>query len=141
MSQLPFFVYGTLRQGQGNHRLVASALDGVREARLPRHRLYAAGIPYVAESRDRGCAVAGELLLIRPGEYEAARERLDRLEGYRPPACQLYVRAACRVEFRDQPGGPWHECDAWVYRGGADFDYRDDLLVPGGDWAAARRAA
>jgi gamma-glutamylcyclotransferase (GGCT)/AIG2-like uncharacterized protein YtfP len=141
MSHLPFFVYGTLRPGQSNHRLVVSALHGVREARLPCHRLYAAGIPYVAESRDPGCTVAGELLLIRLDEYETARVRLDRLEGYRPPACQMYVRTACRVEFREHPGGLWRECDAWVYRGGADFDYCDDLLVPGGDWVASRHAA
>lgn len=141
MGQLPFFVYGTLRQGQGNHRLVAASADAVREALLPRHRLYASGIPYVAETGDPGCAVTGELLLIRPGEYDEVMARLDRLEGYRPPACQLYVRTACRVLFRDQPGGPWRECEAWVYRGGADFGYRDDLLVPGGDWVAARQAA
>jgi gamma-glutamylcyclotransferase (GGCT)/AIG2-like uncharacterized protein YtfP len=141
MTQLPFFVYGTLRSGQDNHPLVAGALDAVREARLPGHLLYASGLPWAAASADPASFVAGELLLVRPGEYAAALDRLDRLEGYRPPGRQLYVRTVCRVEFRDQPGSDWRDCEAWVYIGGDSFPRDPSLLVASVDWVAARRAA
>jgi gamma-glutamylcyclotransferase (GGCT)/AIG2-like uncharacterized protein YtfP len=141
MIQLPFFVYGTLRSGQGNHPLVEGALHAVREARLPGHCLYASGLPWVASGAGPASCVTGELLLVRSGEYQRALERLDRLEGYRPPAYQMYVRTVCRVEFRDQPGEAWHDCDAWVYLGGDSFPRDPGLLVASGDWVTARRAA
>ena len=137
MGQLPFFVYGTLRAGHGNHSVVAGALEAVLEARLPGHQLYAAGLPYIAPSQVAGVTVAGDLLLVRPGDYDRALARLDRLEGYDPPRRQLYVRAACRAQFRAGPGSAWQERDAWVYLGGAFFDYGPGLAVASGDWAEA----
>jgi gamma-glutamylcyclotransferase (GGCT)/AIG2-like uncharacterized protein YtfP len=140
MSQLPFFVYGTLRSGQGNHRLVEGALDALHQARLPGHCLYAEWLPWAAVSGREASCVTGELLLVRPGEYTAALGRLDRLEGYHPPEHELYVRTVCRVEYRDHEGS-WRNCDAWVYLGGDSFPRDPRLLVASGDWVTARRAA
>lgn len=139
-TQLPFFVYGTLRSGQGNHRLVEGTLDALRAARLPGHCLYAHGLPWAAASDAPGAHVTGELLQVRPGDYAAVLDRLDRLEGYHPPRRQLYVRTALRVEYRDPEDG-WQDRDAWVYLGGDSFPRDPALLVASGDWAAARHAA
>jgi gamma-glutamylcyclotransferase (GGCT)/AIG2-like uncharacterized protein YtfP len=139
--QLPFFVYGTLRAGQGNHRVVADALEDVLEARLPGHQLFAFGLPYIAPAEDPGVTVTGDLLLVRPGDYDRALRRLDRLEGYDPPRSQMYVRARCRAQFRAGPGEDWQERDAWVYLGGMSFDYSPALAVASGDFAAVARWA
>src|ERR1039457_3963202 len=127
---LPVFAYGTLRRGHGNHSLLDGGLTAVHEARLPGHCLYSAGLPYIAEAGR--AAVAGDLLVIAPGQYTGVLARLDRLEGFVPPDGGLYVRVARPVLFRPEPDGPWQEGAAWVYHGGSHFDYRDDLLVAGG---------
>jgi gamma-glutamylcyclotransferase (GGCT)/AIG2-like uncharacterized protein YtfP len=141
MDQLPFFVYGTLRLGQGNHRIVEADLEAVREARLPGHVLYGDGLPYIAACGDPASIVTGDLLMVRPGQYERSLRALDRLEGYNPPEYQMYVRTRVRAGFRDGPDGPWQECDAWAYLGGNSFRYHPRLVIASGDWAAARRAA
>ena len=137
---MPFFVYGTLRQGQGNHCLVAASVQGIRTARLTGHSLYSAGLPYAAPSAGPASSVAGDLLLIRPDAYPAVLDRLDRLEGYRPPLSCLYVRTRCVAEYLDRPG-VWLPCPAWVYLAGGSFRLDPDLLVDGGDWAVSRDAA
>lgn len=141
MEQLPFFVYGTLRAGQANHVVVADALQGVLKARLPGHQLYARGLPYIAPAEDPGVTVTGDLLLVRPGDYESALRRLDRLEGYDPPRLQMYVRARCRAQFRAGDGDDWQERDAWVYLGGTSFNYHPACAVASGDFAAVARWA
>jgi gamma-glutamylcyclotransferase (GGCT)/AIG2-like uncharacterized protein YtfP len=140
MDQLPFFVYGTLRSGFGNHRVVDGLLDGVLDARLPRHQLYSRGLAYVAPAGP-GAAVTGELLLVAPACYDQALRRMDRLEGYRPgdPA-SLYERARCRALARGADG-EWREHDAWVYLGGRSFRRDPALAVPSGDWADALAGA
>jgi gamma-glutamylcyclotransferase (GGCT)/AIG2-like uncharacterized protein YtfP len=140
LNQLPFFVYGTLRRGQGNHRVVEADLAGVCEARLPGHVLYGQGLPYIAACGDPGSTVTGDLLMVWPGLYERALRALDRLEGYDPPRVQMYVRTLVRAEFRDAPDGPWQECDAWAYLGGDRFRYDPRLVIASGDWASRRAA-
>jgi gamma-glutamylcyclotransferase (GGCT)/AIG2-like uncharacterized protein YtfP len=141
VERLPVMVYGTLRQGQGNHRLVAASLQGIRAARLPGHILYTDGLPYAVPCGDLGSAVAGDMLLIRPDAYPEVMASLDRLEGYHPPHHSLYIRTRCVAEYQDQPGGSWHPCTAWVYLAGENFSRDARLAVPGGDWIASRDAA
>jgi len=138
--QLPVFVYGTLRRGQCNHRIVGGCLDAVHEARLPAHRLYAHGLPYIAADPAGESTVTGDLLVISAADYAGALAALDQLEGFRPPDGGLYVRAARPVTFRVGQDGPWETASAWVYLGGKRFPYQDDLVVPGGDWLAAQAA-
>jgi gamma-glutamylcyclotransferase (GGCT)/AIG2-like uncharacterized protein YtfP len=141
MDQLPFFVYGTLRRGQGNHRIVEADLEGTRDAQLAGHVLYGDGLPYIAACGDPGSTVAGDLLAVAPARYERALRALDRLEGYDPPHRELYVRTRVRAAFRDEPDAAWQECDAWAYLGGDYFRYDRRLVIASGDWAAACRAA
>jgi gamma-glutamylcyclotransferase (GGCT)/AIG2-like uncharacterized protein YtfP len=133
--QLPFFVYGTLRRGQHNHRITEGMLAGVHAARLSGHVLYEAGLPYIGACGGEG-TVTGDLLVPRPGDYDEVLHRLDRLEGFRPPHGGLYVRIACPVTFAGADGEPWASGQAWVYHGGDRFCYEPRLAVPGGDWAA-----
>jgi gamma-glutamylcyclotransferase (GGCT)/AIG2-like uncharacterized protein YtfP len=139
MEQLPFFVYGTLRRGEGNHRLVQADLEDVREARLPGHVLYAQGLPYIGPSDSLGTVVVGDLLLIRPDWYGQALRALDRLEGYDPPRRAMYVRTRVCAEFSGGPDNAWLECDAWAYLGGDSFPCDPGLVIPSGDWADVRR--
>jgi gamma-glutamylcyclotransferase (GGCT)/AIG2-like uncharacterized protein YtfP len=140
LDQIPFFVYGTLRRGQGNHRVVEADLEAARDARLAGHVLYGDGLPYIAACGDPASVVAGDMLLVRGDRYEQALRALDRLEGYDPPRRQMYVRTLVCAGFRAEDG-TWRECDAWAYLGGAWFRYDPRLVIPGGDWAASRRAA
>jgi gamma-glutamylcyclotransferase (GGCT)/AIG2-like uncharacterized protein YtfP len=140
LDQLPFFVYGTLRRGQGNHHVIEADLEGARDARLAGHVLYGHGLPYIAACGDPGSAVAGDLLLVAPARYERALRALDRLEGYDPPRYALYVRTRVRAAFRDGTDGAWQECDAWAYLGGDSFRYDPRLVIASGDWAARRAA-
>ena len=137
--QRPFFVYGTLRPGQGNYPIVAGLLAAVHGAELDGHLLYEAGLPYIGPCGTEG-TVAGDLLIPRPGDYDEALRRLDRLEGFRPPDGGLYVRKACQVRFAAEPtaDAPWRSALAWVYHGGDRFDYDPCLVVQGGDWTARR---
>lgn len=80
------FVYGTLKRGQPNHRLLTGQ-HFVREAKTePRYRLYDLGpYPGMAEDPRGGVAVTGELW-----EVDAAcLAALDEFEG----VPDLYVRA------------------------------------------------
>lgn len=128
------FVYGTLRPGQSNYRLLRGAVEAEYAALLPGHRMYAQLYPYVAEHPDS--QVVGDLIVIERAAYDEVLASLDSLEGYQPPDRELYVRAARRVWFRLDESAPWRAASAWVYLGGASFDYGDELAVPGGDWRA-----
>jgi gamma-glutamylcyclotransferase (GGCT)/AIG2-like uncharacterized protein YtfP len=132
--EFPVFVYGTLRTGQGNHRVLRPHAAAIHPAILPGHRLFGNGLPYAAPGGVRD-AVIGELVSLFPGTYDQALQELDGLEGIE---YGLYRREALQVRFRcgDQA---WTATTAWVYLGGADFDYSPDLVVPSGDWTRAGR--
>ena len=128
------FVYGTLRRGGGNYRLLDGNTAGEYPAVLPNARLYAAGIPWVTSSPD-GSQVIGELTVLRADVADVVLQRLDRLEGYRP-GCggNLYERLIRPVLFNE--AGRQRRTTAWVYVAGHAARRRlsDHDLVPGGDW-------
>ena len=137
--QLPFFVYGTLRPGQGNYRRflggrtaqeVPAALDG--------HALFDLGIPYVVES-TADVTVVGDLVFVAPQHYEDVLVDLDRLEGYSPRRTGgHYQRQALPVRYQGA-GGSEIAVVAWVYLAGQAVRARllEAYPVPGGDWVAA----
>lgn len=105
--RLPLFVFGTLRQGQRNHHLLAHRYVRMRPARL---HGFARTEPLMIRSRPEG-SVAGELYFIRPDAYEATLRDCDALEGI-PPGRTVgldYCRWRVTVET---PEGP---ADAWAY--------------------------
>lgn len=84
--RLPFFVYGTLRPGEGNY---SWALEGKtsREATavLDGATMYGTrGFPYVILTPGER-QVTGTLCFVRDEEYEETLAALDFLEGYRGP--------------------------------------------------------
>jgi gamma-glutamylcyclotransferase (GGCT)/AIG2-like uncharacterized protein YtfP len=131
----PFFVYGTLRRGQGNYRLLRGRTISEHEAVLPGHALHAAGLPYVVPA-GAGDLVVGELMFVRPSAYADVLATLDGLEGYRPGRTSLYERIAARAQYRC--GDEDRAVEAWVYLAGAHFTPSSATFVASGDWLDAR---
>ena len=99
------FVYGTLKRGLGNHRVIRDAngefVAMVRtEDRLP---LVIDGLPYLLDLPGRGHRVEGELYRVESSEGWAL---LDRLEGHP----NFYRRRVIAVV---EESGQSH--DAWAY--------------------------
>ncbi|MGW2044605.1 gamma-glutamylcyclotransferase family protein [Streptomyces sp. NPDC001858] len=153
--ELPFFVYGTLRPGEVNHDLFLRGRTLREEpARLAGAVLYdGPGYPYaVEEPRERGAAVAGELVTARPEAYARLLADLDRLEEYAPgDPHNLYERVerevVCEVVCgvadgeASPPGGPTHSVRAWVYVAApavAAALRARGKLIKGGDWLTRR---
>ncbi len=137
--QLPFFVYGSLRRGQGNHRLLAGKTVGEHPARLHGCALYTLGLPFATPGGPESYVV-GELMVVAEDHYASVLAALDRLEGYRGPGrTNLYERVSRRVSYTDK-SGQTREAEAWVYLAGADVALCEDDRVAGGDWLQARGA-
>jgi gamma-glutamylcyclotransferase (GGCT)/AIG2-like uncharacterized protein YtfP len=132
---LPFFVYGTLRRGQGNYRRLAGRTAVEYPAVLSGHALYADGLPWVVAAEPEA-RVVGELMVANPGEYVEVLADLDRLEGFRGSArgSNLYERVALEVTFVDESGSAATTM-AWVYTAGDHFsEGRGAVRVEDGDW-------
>src|SRR5690242_2147493 len=72
------FVYGTLKRGQRNHRLLAGQHFEGEAATRPLYRLYDLGrYPCLVEDPANGLAVCGEVWSVD----QATLRRLDELEG------------------------------------------------------------
>ncbi|MFI5620240.1 gamma-glutamylcyclotransferase family protein [Streptomyces sp. NPDC051567] len=131
---LPFFVYGTLRPGEVNHRLFLRGRTVAEEpARLPDAALYdGPGYPYAVPRA--GSAVVGELIAPEPGAYGELLAALDELEEYEGPGRpgNLYDRTVREVLRPD--GTPVR---AWVYLASPllarDLE-ESGTAIPGGDW-------
>ena len=135
---LPFFVYGTLLPGYGNHaRTIRGRLDRVEHSvRLPGARIYhyEFGFPGMVRSPDDSShagAVTGALLYAPVAEYAAVLADCDALEGYTAPGAEgnMYERALVEVVL---PSGDVTR--AWTY-----FSLLDNAAatpVPSGDWHA-----
>ncbi|MBK1702003.1 gamma-glutamylcyclotransferase family protein [Thiococcus pfennigii] len=109
------FVYGTLRRGEVNHRLLADAefLGGHRTE--PCFALYDLGA-YPGLTRGGRTAVVGEVYRVDT----AGLRRLDRLEDYP----RLYTRTPI--------ASPWGPAWIYCYRG----RIQDRPLIRSGDWRA-----
>jgi gamma-glutamylcyclotransferase (GGCT)/AIG2-like uncharacterized protein YtfP len=109
--QLPVFVYGTLRKGFGNYRLLKGKTIK-EECGLIDGAIYPVssngGFPCLVEQKG---VVVGELMYIEPNMYEQVLERLDGLEGYREKdeRYSMYLRRVRTVQTR---GG---NVEAYVY--------------------------
>ncbi|MFF4654626.1 gamma-glutamylcyclotransferase family protein [Streptomyces sp. NPDC001381] len=133
---LPFFVYGTLRAGEANHRRFLRGRTLREEpALLTGAVLYdGPGYPYAVE--EPGGTVTGELVTALPEAYPRLLAELDRLEEYTPgDPRNLYERVARRVTVGDGTA------PAWVYVAAPAVAARlrgRGKLVEGGDWLARR---
>jgi len=77
-----FFVYGTLRPGQWNFRLIAPLVVETMPATLHDHVLYGRLLPFPYAIPGRG-RVVGDVLRVDLGSMPEALRILDALEGYR----------------------------------------------------------
>ncbi|SEM72534.1 gamma-glutamylcyclotransferase family protein [Streptacidiphilus jiangxiensis] len=137
--QLPVFVYGTLRSGQGNYRhILAGHTTSERPAVLHGYKLLDSGVPFAVTGE--GHRVVGEVMDVESSTWAEVLYRLDGLEGYHGREDNsLYVRAVRRVELADGS-----EIDAYVYLASQSTLSGRWLTrapeVPGGDWLAAHAA-
>jgi gamma-glutamylcyclotransferase (GGCT)/AIG2-like uncharacterized protein YtfP len=130
---LPFFVYGTLRAGERNHRLLRGRTLSWTPAELHGALLFLGpGYPFAVVDPAGSGVVRGDLVRIAEQEYGQVLADLDRLESYVPGAPgNLYERVARTV------GGKQGETQAWVYLAGgplAEELLASGLRIPGGDW-------
>src|SRR5262245_10649869 len=85
MTRTRVFVYGTLKRGQRNHRLLSGQHFVSAAETQPRYRLYDQGrYPCLMEDETAGVAVCGEV-------WEVDAATLDRLDEYEG-APALYTR-------------------------------------------------
>lgn len=119
MVRLPIFVFGTLRQSQCNHLLLAGMFDRMRPAKLPGF----CRVELLMIAREPDSIVDGELYDLTPETYARTLQGCDDLEEI--PVGELvghdYRRIAVRVLSDDG------EAIAWAYvRPDAESD--TDLL-------------
>ncbi|MFE7032233.1 gamma-glutamylcyclotransferase family protein [Streptomyces sp. NPDC057621] len=137
MSRLPFFVYGTLLRGEGNHdAFLRGRTLSETPAILTGAVLYEGpGYPYAVEApEDSGAVVHGELVTADPAAYPQLLAALDELEEYAPgdPA-NLYERVA-RDVTRATDGA---RVRAWVYVAAPTVAAElraSGQLIKGGNW-------
>ncbi|MGX4692373.1 gamma-glutamylcyclotransferase family protein [Streptomyces sp. JNUCC 63] len=138
---LPFFVYGTLRPGEGNHGAFLHGRTHSEEpARLAGAVLYdGPGYPYAVE--EPGGLIRGELVAALPERYGEVLTALDRLEGYvAGDPRSLYERVEREV-VRETDGA---SVRAWVYVAGPSVTARllaDGRRIESGDWTVRSRTA
>lgn len=140
----PVFVYGTLRSGQGNHRLMADAVQSSSLARADGVGVYGAhaGFPYATEHEDADAFTVGEVSWLSDGPVGwQARQSLDWLEGFSSdaPSTSHYERVLRPVRVQG-PDGVTREVQAWMYmaRGSARRQLSEADRILDGDWVAAR---
>ena len=102
------FVYGTLKKGHGNHRILAGRAAFAGNAKIGKgYTAYSngRGYPFLAEVPGNGCV--GEVYNVT----DDVLAELDRLEGH--PG--YYVRKTCGV---DLGGGSTAKVFAYIMPGG-----------------------
>lgn len=121
------FVYGSLKQGFGNHCVMERAGGAfVGVATLPGHRMFSlGGFPGILPSDDLSHFVTGELYEVDPDRLGP----LDALEGYsahREPN-SMYLR---RVRTVATPDGNEVSASVYIWNGGRG----DRPWVNSGTW-------
>jgi gamma-glutamylaminecyclotransferase len=97
------FIYGTLKRGERNHRLLAGEQFAGEAVTEPLYQLYDCGTyPALVEDTANGRAVRGEVYLVGP----ATLRQLDALEA----APHLYQLLPVRLAGFDRP------VKAYLYR-------------------------
>tara|TARA_Y100001938_G_C8056410_1_gene414624 strand:+ start:1095 stop:1451 length:357 start_codon:yes stop_codon:yes gene_type:complete len=71
------FVYGTLKQGRGNHRLLKSSTYVGEGITKKKYIMFKLGIPYVSEKQEHS-NIQGEIYKVTP----SVMRKLDLLEGH-----------------------------------------------------------
>lgn len=137
-TQLPCFVYGTLRPGHGNyHHILRGHTQNEETGSLDGMTMWSNGsFPYVAETDDGG-TVTGTLIDISSDDWHTVSRNLDALEGFSPDrARNHYVRTVRNITLADGTA-----TQAWVYLAGMTGPEGLDNNYPRvttGDWEDAQ---
>lgn len=117
-------VYGSLRKGCGNHRLLEGAEYIGTGYTYDKFKMYSlGGFPALTTEQDTEIVIE----LYRVDDETFAR--LDRLEGYP----DFYNRMQIAIDIPTSPTGSMVFCDVWIY-------YHEDVpayhsgVVEDGDW-------
>ena len=145
--RLPVFTYGTLRNGQGNARLMDGAIAArSEEAHVDGIAVYGPswGFPYANEAPDGQGVTKGDLVhLLDDQDGDWARGRLDGLEGFNSDRFNdsHYRRVAHNVTYTDPATGQTQQTKAWVYLAGDWSKERctEDNRIEHGDWVQGKR--
>lgn len=110
---LPFFCYGTLMRGFGNHeRIVRGKANYIRPA-TTMGTMFSVNGHFPALTTKGNSDIDGELIFIDPRVYDQVLESMDRLEGYRKDDKKhsMYIRRPTLI--LDNESG--ETVTAWVY--------------------------
>ncbi len=107
MSQLPLFVFGTLRQGECNHHYLVGAFDRVQPAVLRGF----CRVETLMIAREASSVVVGELFDLTPSKYAQTLQGCDHLEEI--PVGELTGQEYRRIPVRVQVASG--ETIAWAY--------------------------
>lgn len=105
MQPLNVFVYGTLKKGHGNHRVLGNSLFLGKAVTKEKHILTDCGFPYMVPDSD-GELVSGELYCV---DDPAVLEGLDRLEGVRYGHYEHH-----EVEVKINPFHGWIKATSYI---------------------------
>lgn len=124
------FVYGTLKRGEGNHRLLREARFVGDAATKKGFSMTTGGCPFVHMLGDD--SVRGEVYEVNADQLA----RLDQLEGYNSSrADNFYDRVSIQVDLLSG-----EEIEAFIYVAkryrAAKYDHRDEAGRI--DWSSAR---
>lgn len=132
--RLPFFVYGTLRPGEGNYSwALAGKTVTEQTAYLEGATMYGnRGFPYVLLTPGEN-TVTGTLCHVRDAEYSEILDSLDGLEGYYGPGERNHYDRVIRTVTTEDGV----EVEAYVYV--ASAAYADNVkatqpVIESGDW-------
>jgi gamma-glutamylcyclotransferase (GGCT)/AIG2-like uncharacterized protein YtfP len=144
--RMPVFVYGTLRNNQGNDRLMDGAIaQRSEDAQVDGIAVYGAGrgFPYAQEAPDGQGFTKGDLVYLTDDhDGDWARQSLDNLEGFDSDSFNdsHYRRVAQDVTYTDPDTGERKTVKAWTYLAGnwSRESLTEEDRIHSGDWVQAR---
>jgi len=131
-----FFVYGTLKRGQPNHRLLAPFVRSSAPGYVLGALYDTFDYPVLTDGSDM---VHGDLLRLSPPEMERALEIVDRFEEYvsTAPAMSLFERRVVEVHIGDGEVevSETERAYAYFYNAACGIPPVQDLpRIPEGNW-------